>query len=144
MLPERPASLRGLHSPPLPAASSASLRAAKCLLLGGFCLLAQSCAVVENEKALDALSVLTGKSRTEIFACAGTPDWDALKDGKEFAAYSAAARHTASGVVLGIQNCTVRFVFDAGRVSEVKYDVEDPGIMAPYESCAQIISTCLR
>ena len=136
--------LRRLRGALLPLLPSFALSGMRYLILSVCCLLAQSCAVIENEKALDALSVLIGRSRTEIFACAGIPDQDDLKGGREFAAYSAAARHTASGVVLGIQNCTVMFVFDAGRVAEVKYDVEDPGIMAPYESCADIVSTCLR
>src|SRR5262249_8834904 len=125
----------------LPSFASSEIRY---LILSVCCLLAQSCALVENEKALDAQSALIGRSRAEIFACAGTPDQAALAGGSEFASYSAAARYTASGVVLGIKNCTVTFIFDAGRVSEVKYVVDDPGIMAPYESCAEIVSTCLR
>ena len=107
-------------------------------------LLVQGCAFVRDQEAIDARSALLGRSRPEIMACAGIPNKDTKADGKEIATYSVAARYTASGVVLGVRNCTVSIVFDAGLVSAVDYIVDDPGPLAPLESCAEIVSTCLR
>lgn len=76
-------------------------------------------------------------------ACAGIPDKVEKADGKEIATYSVAARHLASGVVLGAANCTVSIVFEADRVLGVNYTVED-GVVAPLEACAEIVSACLR
>src|ERR1700730_10969688 len=110
----------------------------------GLCLLFQGCALVQNEKAFDAKSALIGRSRPEIRACAGIPNEVATVGGKETDIYSVAARYSASGVVLGLQNCTVSIVYEAGRVSAVKYELDDPGPFAPLESCADIVSICLR
>ena len=104
----------------------------------------QGCAFVRNQDAIDARTALIGKSRPEIMACAGIPNEDTKADGKEIATYSVAARYSASGVVLGLRNCTVNIVFEAGRVAAVDYFVDDPGPLAPLESCAEIVSTCLR
>jgi len=76
--------------------------------------------------------------------CAGIPNKVAKADGKETVTYSVAARYLVSGVVLGLRNCTVSIVFEADRVSAVNYTLEVPGILAPLESCAEIIAGCLR
>jgi hypothetical protein len=107
-------------------------------------LLAQGCAFAENQDAIDARSALIGRSRPEIMACAGIPTEDTRAGTQEIATYSVAARYTASGVVMGLKNCTVTIVFDKGLVSAVDYVVEDPGALAPFESCADIVSVCLR
>ncbi|MGH6851833.1 MAG: hypothetical protein ACREDJ_01265 [Methylocella sp.] len=108
--------------------------------------LIQGCALVENQQAIDAKSALIGRRRAEIMACAGIPDQVANADGKEIATYTVvgAARHLVSGTVLGNGQCTTSIVFEAGRVSAVRYTLEDPGILAPLESCAQIVAGCLR
>jgi len=110
----------------------------------GLCLLFQGCALVQNEKAFDAKSALIGRSRPEIRTCAGIPNKVVTAGGKEIDIYSVAARYSASGVVLGLQNCTVSIVYEAGRVSAVNYEVEDPGPLAPRGSCADIVSICFR
>jgi hypothetical protein len=127
---------------PLEATQAIPMRISKIALVVG--LLVQGCAVVRNQDATDARTALIGRSRSEIMACAGIPNNDTKADGKEIATYSVAARYSASGVVLGVRNCTVTIVFDAGLVSSVAYIVEDPGPLAPFESCAEIVSTCLR
>src|SRR2546430_1269116 len=108
------------------------------------CLLVQGCALVRDQQAIDAKSALIGRTRPEVMACAGIPNNVAKSDGKEVDTYSVAARYLVSGVVLGVRNCTVSIVFDEGRVSAVHYIVEDPGILAPFEECAEIVATCLR
>jgi hypothetical protein len=110
------------------------------------CLLVQGCALVQNQQAIDATSALIGRRRAEIMACAGIPDQVTIADGKEIATYIVVglARHLVSGTVLGQGQCTTTIVFDAGRVSAVNYESEDPGILAPLESCAQIVAGCLR
>lgn len=100
--------------------------------------------MVQNQQAIDAQSSLAGRRREEIMACAGIPVSDTKTSGKEVATYSVETRHTASGVVLGQARCTVSIVFEAGRVSAVNYEPADPGILAPLESCAEIIAGCLR
>ncbi len=107
-------------------------------------LLVQGCAFVRDQDAVDARTALIGRSRPEIMACAGIPNNDTKAGTKEIATYSVADRFSASGVVLGQRNCTVSIVFEAGLVSAVDYFVEDPGPLAPWESCAEIVSTCLR
>ena len=114
----------------------------KAALVVGF--LAQGCAFVQNQDAIDARTALIGRSRPEIMACAGIPNKVAKAGTKEIATYSVADRYSASGVVLGLKDCTVDIVFEAGRVASVDYFVEDPGPIAPLESCAEIVSTCLR
>jgi hypothetical protein len=106
----------------------------------------QCCALVQNQQAVDAGPALIGKRRSEIMACAGTPDQIVKADGKEIAIYIVvgAARHLVSGAVLGRGQCTTSIVFEAGRVSAVSYAAADPGILAPLESCAQIVAGCLR
>jgi hypothetical protein len=106
--------------------------------------LAQGCAFIQNQDAIDARTALIGRSRPEIMACAGIPNEDTKAGTKEIATYSLAARYLTSGVVLGLRNCTVSIVFEKGLVSAVDYMVEDPGPLAPFESCAEIVSTCLR
>jgi len=108
------------------------------------CLLFQGCALNQNQKAIYAELELTGRRRAEIMACAGVPDTVEEAGDKEIAFYSVAARYQASGVVLGTPNCTVSIEFEAGRVSAVNYTVDDPGVLAPLESCAEIVSACLR
>jgi hypothetical protein len=108
------------------------------------CVLIQGCALVQNQQAIDATSALIGRRRAEIMACAGIPDKVAEADGKEIAIYTVAARHVVSGTVLGQAQCTTTIVFEAGRVSAVNYISEDPGILAPLESCAEIVAGCLR
>jgi hypothetical protein len=107
-------------------------------------LLVQGCALAENQDAIDARLALIGRSRPEIMACAGIPNEDTKAGTEEIATYSVAARYTASGVVMGLKNCTVTIVFDNGLVSAVDYVVDDPGALAPFESCADIVSVCLR
>jgi hypothetical protein len=107
-------------------------------------LLAQGCALVRHQQAIDAQSALVGRTRPEVMACAGIPTKVSKSDGKEVDTYSVAARYLVSGVILGVRNCTVRIVFDEGRVSAVHYIIEDPGILAPFEECAEIVATCLR
>lgn len=107
-------------------------------------LLVQGCAFVRNQDAIDARTALIGRSRPEIMACAGIPNEVAKAGTKEIAIYSVAARYLASGVVLGLKNCTVNIVFETGRVTAVDYFVDDPGPLAPLESCTEIVSTCLR
>jgi hypothetical protein len=107
-------------------------------------LLVQGCAFLQNQDAIDATTALIGRSRPEIMACAGIPNEDTKAGTKEIATYSVAARFSASGVDLGLRNCTVRIVFEAGHVSSVDYVVDDPGLLAPLETCAEIVSTCLR
>lgn len=110
------------------------------------CFLFQGCALVQNQQAADASSALIGRRRAEIMACAGIPDRVTYADGKETATYIVfgAARHLVSGVPLGVGQCTTNIVFERGRVSDVSYIAEDPGILAPLESCAQIVAGCLR
>ena len=108
------------------------------------CLLIQGCALVQNQQAIDANSALIGRRREEIIACAGIPNQVEQAGGKEIATYSVAARHLVSEVVLGPSQCTVSIEFEAGRVSAVNYTLEDPGILAPLESCAEIVAGCLR
>jgi pectin methylesterase-like acyl-CoA thioesterase len=107
-------------------------------------LLVQGCASIQNREAIDARTALIGRSRPEIMACAGIPNKVAKAGTKEIATYSVADRYSASGVVLGQKDCTVNIVLEAGRVASVDYFVEDPGPIAPLESCAEIVSTCLR
>lgn len=104
----------------------------------------EGCAIVENEQAISAKSLLIGRSRSEIMACAGIPDETVRNHGTETAFYSAAARYSAGATVLGLKNCNVQFTFEAGVVSAVDYMVEDPGPFAPLEACAEIVSACLR
>jgi hypothetical protein len=106
--------------------------------------LIEGCALVENEQAISAQSALIGRSRSEIVACAGIPDETERVHGTETAVYSAAARYSAGGTILGLKNCTVRITFEAGRVSAIDYFVDDPGPLAPLEECAEIVSACLR
>jgi hypothetical protein len=108
------------------------------------CLFVQACALVQNQQAIDAKSTLIGRRRAEIMACAGIPDKVEKAGGKEIATYSVAARHLVSGVVLGPSQCTVNIEFERGRVLAVNYTSEDPGILAPLESCAEIIAGCLQ
>jgi len=79
-------------------------------------------------------------------ACAGTPDQDIKAGGKEIATYNVAgaARYLVSGTVLGQGQCTTTITFEAGRVSSVNYISDDPGVLAPLESCALIVAGCLR
>jgi hypothetical protein len=108
------------------------------------CLLSQGCALVQNEQAIDASSSLIGRRRAAIMECAGIPDKVEQAGDKEIDMYSAAARHFASGVVLGEANCTVSIAFEADRVFSVNYMAENPGVLAPLESCAEIVAACLR
>ncbi len=110
------------------------------------CLLIQGCALAKNQQAVDASSALIGRRRAEIMACAGIPDQVTQSNGKEIATYNVVGQwyHPVSGVVLGNGQCTANIVFDQGRVSSVSYVTEDPGILAPLESCALIIAGCLR
>jgi hypothetical protein len=110
------------------------------------CLLIQGCALVRNQQANDAESALIGRRRAEIMACAGIPDKVIKTGGKEIASYMVlgATRHLVSGTVLGQGQCTMTIVFEASRVAAVSYTSEDPGILAPLESCAQIVAGCLR
>jgi len=108
------------------------------------CLLLDGCAVVEHEQAINAKWALIGRSRPEIMACAGIPNETQTNHGTETAVYSAAARYATGGTVLGLKNCTVLITFVSGRVSGVDYIVDDPGLIAPLEVCAEIVSTCLR
>lgn len=108
------------------------------------CLLVQGCAFLQNQDAIDARSALIGKTRPEIMSCAGIPNEDTKAGTTEIATYSVAARFLTGDVVLGLKNCTVRIVFEQGRVSSVDYIVDDPGPLAPLESCAEIVSVCLR
>lgn len=128
--------LRSLHR------CTASMRKSHAAL--AIFLLIQGCALVQNQQAIDANSALIGRLREEIIACAGLPNQVEKAGGKEIATYSVAARHLVSGVVLGPSQCTVSFEFEAGRVSAVNYTLEDPGIVAPLESCAEIVAGCLR
>ncbi|HTV32355.1 MAG TPA: hypothetical protein VME69_04525 [Methylocella sp.] len=116
----------------------------KCSLALVLCLLVEACALVRNEQAVDASSELIGRRRAEIMACAGIPDQDETHGGREIATYSVANRHTASGVVLSVAECTVRIEFERGRVSNVSYTTLEPGVLAPLESCAEIVAGCLR
>jgi len=108
------------------------------------CLLIQACALVQNQQAIDAKSALIGRRRAEIMACAGIPDKVEKAGGKEIVTYSVAARHLVSGVVLGPSQCIVSIEFERGRVSAVNYTLDDFGILAPGESCAEIVAGCLR
>src|SRR5262249_3280644 len=74
----------------------------------------EGCAIVENEQAINAKSLLIGRSRSEIMACAGIPDETARNHGTETAFYSAAARYSAGATILGLQNCNFHFRFEAG------------------------------
>ncbi len=130
--------------PRLARSMAANARAALVGLGLPACLLFEGCAVVENEQAITAQSALLGRSRPEIMACAGIPDETAAIRGVEMVLYSAAARYAAGGTVLGLQNCTVRITFTAGRVTAVDYLAGDPGPLAPLEACAKIVSACLR
>ena len=107
------------------------------------CLLLQGCELVQDQQASDVSSLLVGRRRAAIMACAGIPDRVEKADGKEIDIYSGAARHLASGVVLGEANCNVSIVFEADRVSAVSYTVVDPGVLAPLEACADIVAACL-
>lgn len=108
------------------------------------CAALQGCALIQNEQAMEAESALIGRRRAEIMACAGIPDQVSTTGAKETATYSAAARHLVGGAVFGQGQCTVSFVFENGRVSEVNYPSEDAGSLTPRESCAEIVAPCLR
>lgn len=107
-------------------------------------LLVQGCAFIQNQDAIDARLALIGRTRPEIMACAGIPNEDTKAGTKEIATYSVAARYLTGGAILGLKNCTVSIVFEQGRVFSVDYIVDDPGPLAPLESCAEIVSVCLR
>ncbi|HUZ91574.1 MAG TPA: hypothetical protein VMU78_06720 [Methylocella sp.] len=107
------------------------------------CLLLQGCALVQNQQAIDASSLLIGRRRAAIMECAGIPEQVEKAGGKEIDIYWGTARHLASGVVLGEANCNVSIVFEADRVVAVNYTAVDPGILAPLESCADIVAACL-
>lgn len=122
------------------------LRAFNAVLAFGLLIqgLLQGCALVQNQQANDAESVLIGRRREEIMACAGVPNQDRTAGDKEIATYFVAARHLASGIILGQPRCIVTIEFKARRVSSVTYALADPGILAPLESCAEIVAGCLR
>jgi len=110
------------------------------------CLAMPGCAIVKSQQSIDAGPALIGKGRAEIMACAGIPDYDTKEGQREIATYVVvgAARHLVSGAALGNGQCTTRITYEKGRVIAIDYTVEDPGVLSPLESCAQIIAGCLR
>ena len=108
------------------------------------CFLIEACALVQNQQAVDASSELIGRRRAEIMACAGIPDHDESHGEREIATYWVANRHNTAGGILSVAECTVQIEFERGRVSNVSYSTLEPGVLAPLESCAEIVSGCLR